>query len=80
MSRYLTPPEVAELLRVDPDKVRRWIARGELRAFNVASSGCVRPRWRIDPDDLTAFTERRTPTVRGQRATRRADGVYEFFK
>jgi excisionase family DNA binding protein len=34
---YLTPPEVARLLRVDVHSVLAWVRNGELRASNVAS-------------------------------------------
>lgn len=56
----LTPPEVARRLGVNPDKVRAWIAAGELRAVNVAQRhGLSRPRWRVDETDLEAFKSRR---------------------
>jgi excisionase family DNA binding protein len=51
----LTPSEVAKKLRVSPAKVRAWIERGELTAFNVADRIGGRPRWRITPE---AFAER----------------------
>src|SRR5262245_40558605 len=34
---YLTPPEVAKLLRVSQQKVLGWISRAELRAVNVGN-------------------------------------------
>jgi len=69
---YLTPPEVAKLLRVRIDKVRGWIRRGELAAVDVSETIGGRPRYRIARDDLDAFLRRRqvtTPpvTVRGRR-------------
>jgi len=54
---YLTPPEVAALLRVSPDKVLGWIRRAELRAFNVSDG--TRPRYRIRRADLEGFLKRR---------------------
>lgn len=32
---FLTPQEVADLLRVSPDTVRRWINAGRLPAYKV---------------------------------------------
>jgi excisionase family DNA binding protein len=51
----LTPRELARLLRVSPDRIRAIIARGELRAVNMAPTRCGRPRWVILPDALAAF-------------------------
>jgi hypothetical protein len=35
--RFLTPPEIAKILRVKVDKVLDWIRRAELRAVNVGN-------------------------------------------
>jgi len=51
--RHLTPPAIAKRLGVAEETVRGWIASGELRAANLARRGCVRPRYRVDPADLT---------------------------
>ena len=48
----LTVADVARRYRVGEDKVRGWIARGELRAVNTATVLCGRPRWVISPDAL----------------------------
>jgi hypothetical protein len=55
----LTVREVARRYRVGPDKVRGWIARGELAAVNTASALCGKPRWVITADALTRFEKRR---------------------
>lgn len=60
MSRGMTPNELAEYLRVSPDKVRSWIRKGELRAINTASVLCGKPRWVITPESLAEFEKRRT--------------------
>lgn len=57
MKPYLTPPEVAKLLRVSHEKLLGWIRRGELAAVNVGNGN--RPRFRINPDDLDAFLNQR---------------------
>lgn len=59
MIEYLTPPEVAKLLRVRIDKVRNWIRNGDLAASNVAESPDRKPRYRVSRDDLQAFLDRR---------------------
>jgi excisionase family DNA binding protein len=56
----LTTAEVARRLRVGEDKVRRWIARGELAAVNTASTLCGRPRWVVTVESLIAFEQRRS--------------------
>jgi excisionase family DNA binding protein len=50
---YLTPSEIARLLRVSSEKVLNWIRRAELKAVNVGNG--FRPRYRISRDALTAF-------------------------
>lgn len=54
---YLTPPEIAKLLRVAPDKVHGWIRRAELRAINVGNGN--RPRYRVSQESLDAFLQAR---------------------
>src|SRR5437868_6901944 len=51
--QYLTPPDIAKLLRVSPEKVLGWICRGELKAVNVSNG--FRPRFRVSRDKLDAF-------------------------
>jgi excisionase family DNA binding protein len=54
-----TPNELARLLRVSADRVRRWITNGELTALNTAPSRCGRPRYVILPHHLAEFERRR---------------------
>jgi len=74
VSRYLTPPQYAEMLGVKPDKILSWIARGELRAIDVSErAGIGRPRWRIPMDAIVEFEQRRSakpPTKRSRRRGR----------
>jgi excisionase family DNA binding protein len=81
---YLTPPEVARVLRVSPHKVLGWIRRGHLRAVNVGNGS--RPRYRISRDSLDAFVLARQvvpPQPRAQRRRRpvrgRLDHVVKFY-
>ncbi len=54
LDSFLTPPEIAKLLRVSPDTVLGWIRRAELRAVNVGS-GMKRPRYRVSRASLDEF-------------------------
>jgi excisionase family DNA binding protein len=76
----LTVEDVARRLRVGPDKVRGWIARGELKAVNTAAQLCGKPRWVITPDALAAFERRRTggPAPKPQRRRRRS-ALVDFY-
>jgi hypothetical protein len=69
----LTVRDVARRYRVGEDKVRAWIARGELVAINTASVLCGRPRWVISPEALAAFEQARRggPTPKAPRRKRR---------
>jgi hypothetical protein len=59
-TRWLTPPQIAVQLGVDVAKVHGWIHRGELVASDLSERrGGQRPRWRIDPAELSAFLRRR---------------------
>ncbi|HEX4867184.1 MAG TPA: helix-turn-helix domain-containing protein [Acidimicrobiales bacterium] len=52
-SRFLTPAEVAELLRVSSMTVYRLIKSGELRAARIGKS------YRISEDDVDAYLQDR---------------------
>jgi hypothetical protein len=69
----LTVADVARRYRVGEDKVRSWIACGELVAVNTASVLCGRPRWEVLPDALAAFEKRRAggPPPKAVRRRRR---------
>jgi hypothetical protein len=51
---------VARRYRVSPDKVRAWIARGELAAVNTAAALCGKPRFVVLPEYLAAFERDRS--------------------
>jgi hypothetical protein len=75
-----TVREFARRYRVGEDKVRDWIARGELRAVNTAAVACGKPRWVIPSEALTEFERRRVggppPTPRRRR---RPPALIDFF-
>jgi hypothetical protein len=58
-ARGWTPNELAQLLRVSPEKVRGWIARGELAALNVAAARCGKQRLVVLPHHLQEFEKAR---------------------
>jgi hypothetical protein len=76
----LTVADVARRYRVGEDKVRGWIARGELAAINTATALCGRPRWVILADALAAFEKRRAsgPTPKPPRRKRNPTEI-DFF-
>ncbi len=55
----LTTADVAKRYRVGQDRVRAWIAAGELRALNTADARCGRPRYVVTPEALAEFERRR---------------------
>ncbi|MBC7853296.1 MAG: helix-turn-helix domain-containing protein [Pirellulaceae bacterium] len=74
MLSFLTVPQVAESLGIDPGKVLAWIRKGELVAVNIAHDSGGRPRWRIREAALDAFLLRRQsqpPTPVRRRTTAR---------
>jgi transposase len=76
-SAGLTVSDVARRYRVGEDKVRRWIARGELSAINTAMALCCRPRWVVTAEALAAFERRRAggPEPKPPRRRRRTAEV-----
>ena len=73
---YLTPPEAARLLGVNPDKVRNWIRSGRLPAVDTARK--TRPRWKIARTDVENL--RQTATPPGRKPIRPRDpSVTKYF-
>jgi hypothetical protein len=60
----LTVADAARRYRVSPDKVRAWIARGELAAVNTSATLCGRPRYVVLPEHLAAFEGKRAAAPR----------------
>lgn len=69
--RWLTPPAVARQLGVDPSKVIAWLRRGELVGVNVADRVGGRPRYRVDPEQLALFLQRRSTSTAPKLVRRR---------
>jgi excisionase family DNA binding protein len=73
----LTVQDAARRYRVSPDKIRAWIARGELRAINTSTAKCGRPRFVIPPEALEEFERSRSagPAPKAKRRPRRPELV-----
>lgn len=56
--QYLTPPQIAKLLKVGADQVLTWIKSCELKAVNLSAGD--RPRWKVSPIELQRFLESRS--------------------
>lgn len=75
---FLTPPEIAKLMRVSPDTVLGWIRCAELRAVNVGS-GTKRARYPISREGFNKFLRRRevqppAPRRSSRSSSRQLDG------
>jgi excisionase family DNA binding protein len=75
-----TVKDVARRYRVSPDKVRAWIARGELRAVNTSTRSGGK-RWVITVESLEEFERRRdgSPLPRPRRQRRRESEEIDYF-
>lgn len=56
--RFLSPPQVARMLRTGAEKILAAIRDGQLKAVNLANTGS-RPRWKIAPADLQRWLDSR---------------------
>ena len=79
-----TPPRLAELWGISPDKIISFIKAGELRAIDISSDrNSIRPRYLIDVADVEAFETSRAvvpPAPKTKRRRRRRDaGIKEYF-
>jgi hypothetical protein len=78
--RGWTPNELARIVRVSPDRVRAWIASGELGAINTAPTRCGKPRYVVLPHHLTEFERRHaaaTPAPMPRR--RRQPEIHDYY-
>jgi hypothetical protein len=78
-ARGLTPNELARVLRVSPDRIRQWIASGELKAVNTAAVVCGKPRYVVLPHHLEEFTRRRASAPPLKPARRQRVGGIDFY-
>ena len=68
---YLTPPELAKLWRVSPEKIITMIRGGQLAAVNLAAAGSSRPRFRISRDAIRNFEQGQAAIPRATPGPRR---------
>lgn len=78
---FLTPPQMARMLRVRYDKVLGWIRRGQLRASDMSENRGGRPRYKIEWSDFYDFFKNRyvqSPAPR-RRSRPTPQGVTEYL-
>lgn len=73
---WLSPPQVAKMMGVKPDKILYWIHAGLLPAVNVAKKEGGRPQFAVTPAGLDIFSMRRTTQtpVKVKRARPKSSG------
>ncbi len=78
---WKTPPELARMLGIAPDKVLSWIRAGELRAVDLSENRGKRPRWRISRESLDEFLKRRaaTPPPKPRRRRKPDANVTQYY-
>ncbi len=80
----VTPPELATMWGVGATKILHLIRSGELRAINLATRGCQRPRYVVDLEDVAAFERARAVVPRGEghatrKLKRRSQTTKDYF-
>jgi hypothetical protein len=78
--RGYTVADLCARWKVGQDKVLGFLRRGELVGVNLATCTAGRPQWRITPEAVAAFEQRRTsaPPPKVRRTNRRSVGVDYF--
>ena len=78
--QWMTTAEVADQLRIDPDRVVAWIKAGQLVAVNIGDG--AKPRFRVSPGSLADFLEHRRPnppTPRPRARQRRRTNERKYY-
>jgi hypothetical protein len=55
LPRWLTPPQIAQMLAVDVHGILAAIRAGRLVAIDVRRPGATRPRYRVSPEALDDY-------------------------
>ena len=78
---WLSPPQVAKMIGVKPDKILYWIHTGVMPAVNVAQKEDGRPQYAVTPAGLDIFTTRRSTRqpVKVKRARRQPEPCETFY-
>jgi hypothetical protein len=58
--RGYTVADLCRRWKVGADKIRRFLRRGELVAVNLAADLSAKPQWRITPESVGRFEQRRS--------------------
>jgi hypothetical protein len=74
-----TVADLAARYRVSPDRVRGWIARGELLAVNRRDVRCGRPSWVILPEALAAFERGRQSATPPKQKRRKRSHAIDYY-
>jgi len=53
--KVYTPNEVADVLKVEPVTIRRWLMAGKMSGFKVGKE------WRVTEEDIQQFIENNRP-------------------
>jgi hypothetical protein len=79
--RGYSVPDLAMRWKVSEEKIRGWLARGELVAVNVASNLASKPQWRVLHLSVERFEQRRSsaPPPKPVRRRRRTLAVVDYF-
>ena len=80
----IAPRELARTWGVSVDKIHALITSGQLRAIDVSlNPGVGLPRWKIRPEDIVEFDNRRASRPATPKPTRRRrrtpTNVTEYF-
>jgi hypothetical protein len=80
--RGLSPRDLCHRYKVGLDKVLGWIRRGELKAVNVATALCGKPRWVVTPEAIAEFERMRAgglPPKKERRRQRNPPDFVDFY-
>jgi hypothetical protein len=74
-------PDLCLRWKVGPDKIRGFLRRGELLGVNLATNLSARPLWRITPESVERFEQRRTSSLlpKPQKKKRRGTQEIDFY-
>jgi hypothetical protein len=76
-----TARSLAAYWKVSVNKIRKWLASGQLVGVNLATNPAGRPQWRITAASVEAFEARRTsaPTPRPARRRQKRSQQVDFY-
>jgi len=74
-------PDLCRRWKVGSDKIHGFLRRGELIGVNLATNLSARPLWRITPDSVDRFEQRRSsaPLPKPVKRRRRRMQQIDFY-